>query len=181
MSKSKTALIVGASVITIGAAGSTAVGVSAMNGDSQRHSMKGHSSWGWWWNNDRQDTFDAELATTLSAKYNLNTDEVAKVVETVRDNQFNILNDERQATLDEALSDEKITQEQYDGIVSRLNAIDDTYDTLDDVDGSERKEAWRDIMNGFKDLKKYLKEEDISVDLDLSFNYKAHYGGDRKR
>lgn len=170
MKKSKTALLVGASVLTIGGTGLGAT-ASATNKDNN---VRGNSSWNWHWNRESDDKFDAELSAAFAAKYNVDKAEVAALVETVRDNQFNILDEERQATLDKALKDEKITQDQYDTISRHLSKIDKLYDRLDDVDGSERRQVWNDIKNEFKDLKTYLKTEGISLNLDLKVDYKHH-------
>lgn len=178
MKKSKTALLVGAGVIAIGGTGLGAT-ASAMNG--QKHGQKyssGHSkidsSWNWYWNQNRDDAFDAELSAAIAAKYNVETAEAAEIVETVRDNQFNVLNDERQATLDEALNEETITQEQYDTIVGHFNDIDVAYDKIDDADRGERWELWKDIKSGFSDLEDYLDDEEININLGLETKNKHH-------
>jgi len=178
MKKSKTALLVGASVIAVGGTGLGAT-ASATNGKDYKSSghSKVDSSWNWYWNQNRDDSFDAELSAAIAAKYSVDTAEAAELVETVRDNQFNVLNDDRQAALDEALKNETITQEQYDTIIGHFNTIDAAYDKLDDADRGERWDLWKEIKSEFKELESYMNDEDISVELglDIKREHHSHY------
>lgn len=186
MKKSKTALLVGASVLTIGGTGLGAT-VSATSGKNHNSGQsKIDSSWSWYWNQNRDDKFDAELSAAIAQKYSVDKAEAEALVETVRDNQFNVLNDERQGTIDEALKDETITQEQYDTIIGHFNKIDAAYDKIDDAaEGSERQELWKDIKMEFAELKKYVDNQDISIDLGLDAKYEHHghhnHSGDDKK
>lgn len=181
MTKSKTALLVGAGIVAIGGTG---LGATASATNGQKHDQryggshsKFDSSWKWHWSQNRDDEFDAELSAAIAAKYNVETAEAAELVETVRDNQFNVLNDERQTALDEALSDETITQEQYDTIIGHFNDIDAAYDKMDDVNRGERWELWKEIKAEFRDLEEYLDDEDITVELGLEVK-RDHRGHD---
>ena len=179
MKKSKTALLVGASVLTIGGAGFGAT-ASATNGYAQGSGdSRVDSSWNWYWNNERDEKFDAELSVAIAQKYSVNEAEATALVETVRDNQFNVLNDERQATLDEALKNETITQEQYDTIIGHFNKIDAAYDKMDDANWSERRDLWKEIKTEFSALKDYMDTENISIDLALDMKYERHGHHDR--
>lgn len=175
MKKSRTALLVGASVVAVGGTGFGAT-VSAMNGKD--YNSSGHSkvdaSWNWYWNQDRDDAFDAELSAAIAAKYGVDVAEATDLVETVRDNQFNVLNEDRQATLDKALEDETITQEQHDTIIGHFNTIDAAYDKIDDANRSERRELWKEIKSEFKELETYIETENISIDLGLDVTYGHH-------
>jgi len=179
MKKSKTALLVGASVLTIGGTGLGAT-ASATNGYTQSSGdSRVDSSWNWYWNNERDEKFDAELSVAIAQKYSVDEAEATALVETVRDNQFNVLNDERQATLDEALKNETITQEQYDTIIGHFNKIDAAYDKIDDANWSERRDLWKEIKTEFIALKDYMSDEDISIDLALDMKYERHSHHDR--
>lgn len=151
-------MVVGASVITIGGAG-LAAGTASAHG--------GHGSWWnqWNWNgyvSQSDDKFDTKLSSELATKFNLDEAEVAALVEQVRDNQFNVLDENRQEKLQEALTEGNLTQEQYDHIVAQLTKIDGLIDQVDDANWSERKELWNQIKAEFKELRAWMREEDIS-------------------
>lgn len=178
MKNPKAALLVGASVVTIGAAGlgASASAQSGYGSSGDSGTKTNNWSWSWHWNNERDSNFDADLSAAIAAKYNVDKAEATALVETVRDDQFNVLNDDRQATLDAALKDEKITNEQYDTIIGHLTNIDKAYDKIDDSSGKERRDLWKEIKSEFKELKSYLDDEGISInlDLDMSNSNKSH-------
>lgn len=162
MSKSKTALLVGAGVVTIGAAGVGSVASATNKPGNFEHQW----GLGWHWqSSEKEMKFDADLASKLSTRYNLDKNELASVIEEVRDDQFTILNKDRQAKLEKALEDNSITDEQYTKIIARINGIDGLYDKVDDVSGKERKRLLSDIQQEFRELFTYLKENNLKKSL----------------
>ncbi len=160
MQKLKTAMVVGAGVVAIGGTGLGAAQVSAWSGDA---TVGGN--WNAHVGNEQDAQFDADLAAALAAKYNLQVDEIASVIEQVRDDQFNLLSEERLERLQQAVEDEKLTQEEHDYIVSKLEKADGLIDQIDDATGRERRELAREIRNELKMLINWMEDQDISVRL----------------
>jgi hypothetical protein len=149
----KKALLVGAGAVLIGTAGAAAT-TSAMSGSGSWFGHFGYS-----------DKFDADLAGSLATRFDLNKDDVAQVIEQVRDDQFNVLDDKQTAKLQKALDDDRITQQQYDTIEQKLTAIDGLIDRIDDEQGTARKQTASDIKSAYKDLYKWLNDEHISASI----------------
>jgi hypothetical protein len=165
MRKLKTAVVMGIGVAAIGGVGLTAANVSAWGGDRGYGGGSFTGGWNAYIGNAHDAQFDADVTAALAAKYDLQTDEVASVVEQVRDDQFNLLSEERLERLQQAVEDEKLTQEEYDYVVAKLESVDDMIDQIDDATGEERRELARDIRNELRSLADWMKEHDISVRL----------------
>lgn len=160
----KKALLIGAGVALIGSAGVAATTTA----------MGGGSSWNWHFGSNRTDKFDAELAGSLATEFSLNEEDVAAVIEKVRDNQFNVYDAKQEAKLQKALTNEKITQEQYDTIVEKLTAIDALIDQVDDAEGEAKKTLLGDIKTAYKELYQWLKDEELSRSLIVHSPYSQH-------
>lgn len=164
MRKLKTAMVMGIGAVAIGGVGLTAANVSAWGGTG--HGGGSFSSgWSAFVGNEQDAQFDADVAAALAAKYDLQTDEVESMIEQVRDDQFNLLSEERLERLQQAVEDEKLTQDEYEYIVSKLEKTDDMIDQVDDVTGEERYELTREIRSELKSLSNWMEEQDISLRL----------------
>lgn len=159
----KKALLIGAGVALVGSAGMAAT----------TNAMGGGSLWNWNFSS-KSDSFDAELASSLSTEFSLDEDQVAAVIEQVRDGQFDVYDDKQEAKLQKALSDQRITQEQYDTIVEKLKEIDVLIDRIDDEEGETRKETAGEIKSAYRSLISWMKDEEISVRLIVHSPYLHH-------
>lgn len=165
MRKLKTAMVAGLGVAAIGGVGLTAANVSAWGSDTGYTGGSFSSGWNAYIGNEQDAQFDADVAAALAAKYDLQTDEVSSVIEQVRDDQFNLLSEERLQRLQQAVEDEKLTQDEYEYIVGQLEKADDMIDQIDDATGKERYELAREIRGALKSLSNWMEDQDISTHL----------------
>ena len=167
MNKLKSTMLVGAGVTTIGLTGLGIANTSfAMSGSTD---ASGHMKM------DYKDSFDAALSAKLASKFNLDKSDVQKVIDEVRQEQKDAMKDKWHNELKQALSDGKITQEQYDHITTEMAKIDTMRDSLKDESSSERKATIKEMRSTFNDLRKWMKDEDISIKA-LGFEFHQHKG-----
>ena len=167
MNKIKSALIIGAGIATVGAGGlGLTATTSAMSGSGST-STSTHVSW--------SDKFDAELASTLATKYNLDENDVKTTIDQVRAE----LRDEwRFKDLKQALSDGKISQEQYDHIVTAVKEIDSLQQSYRQATTDKaRADIKAQLKTKTKDLWNWFKEQNISPKLAGSYMMKYYYYG----
>ncbi len=160
MRKLTTAMIAGVGIATIGGAGLGLANVSAMNGG-----VGISHGWNAFVGDERDAKFDAQVAATLAAQYDIDEAEVANIIEQVRDDQFNLLSDERLEQLEQAVNDEKLTQDEHDYIVNKLEDVDRMIDRVDDTTDDERRNLAREIRSELKQLAHWMKQRDISFQL----------------
>ncbi|AHB42047.1 hypothetical protein RAAC3_TM7C00001G0181 [Candidatus Saccharibacteria bacterium RAAC3_TM7_1] len=155
MNKLKSALIIGAGVATVGVGGGSLAATSSAMSGSTSASTSVHASW--------KDEFDTKLASALAAKYDLNTDEVKGVIDEVR---AQIIDEKHFATLQQALSDGKITQDQYDYVVAAVKEIDSLRDDYRQATtDQQRADIKAELKTKTTDLRTWLEEQDISMSL----------------
>lgn len=165
MNKLKSALIIGAGVATVGVGGGSLAATSSAMSGSTSASTSVHASW--------KDEFDTKLASALAAKYDLNTDEVKGVIDEVR---AQIIDEKRFATLQQALSDGKVTQDQYDYVVAAVKEIGSLRDDYRQaITDQQRADIKAELKTKTTDLRTWLEEQDISMSLLGGYMMEDHY------
>ncbi len=136
MKKTKQALLIGAGVVTIGAAG---MGVTAST-----YALSG---------SDKGP--DSTLIDTLVSKFNLNKSDVEKVFEQAHDARHEEMKADRETALKSALDDKKISQSQY-------NHIKDVWSQMDKLHEGKRSDANRKKMHNLMEkLRKWMDAQKI--------------------
>lgn len=169
MSKLKSAMLISVGVLSIGAVGAGAASTtSAMSGDTY---TSAHVR--------TDDTFDSDLAKAIAEKFDVDKTEVANVIQQVRDEHAQAWEHKWEQrvmdSLDKALSNGKITQEQYDHIKSAIQQMQSLYDSLDGKTSSERKAIFQEIKTQRDELMSWLKDQDLSPRLVFGFEGHGHY------
>lgn len=152
MNKLKRTLIIGAGIASVGVAG--LAGVATTSALTAVDNSTGTS-----------------LIDRLATKFNLNKDEVKAVFEAERAEHRAEMKAERSEALKTALSDGKITQVQYDYIVTTQTEIDaliEAAGTREDQSEEERAA----IKAKFDTLRDWMKEQNLTPsDLGLGFGH----------
>ena len=179
MNKLKTAMLVSGAVVTAGSVGlGTVTTASATTKDSSKQTYQSDHSTKWQWG----ERYDAALADAFASKFNLDKTEVKDLIKQVREQQTQKHQAQKYTTLQKALSDGKLTQEQYDHITAVWKEVDTLRDSLKDKSKSERADVIKDIRTKLQDLNTWMKDQKLSWK-ELGFDYgdsgrhHQHHGG----
>lgn len=152
MNKLQRTLLVGVSVLTLGVTGlSIGASASALSGDT-----------------DGQ----ASLIDKIASTFNIDKTKLQEVFKADREERMAEMKTERAGALKSALDEGKLTQEQYDHIVSKQNEIDSMMGSLEDQT-SEQRQAIRDKMGELRD---WFEEQNLDV-RDLGIGFGRGHGG----
>lgn len=163
MNKLKSAMLVSGAIVTVGGAGLGAASVNATNGDD-----RDRGGGGWWshqndWRkNDKDTKYDAALADALTQKFNLNKTEVESVIKQVRADQSNQVKDQKYEKLSTALSEQKLTQAQYDRIYALYQETDVFVGSLETATDDQKESIKDQIKAKYSELRQYVKDQNLS-------------------
>lgn len=158
MNKLKRTLILSAGVASVGVAG--LAGITTASALTNTHSSTGTS-----------------IIDKIASKFNLNKDDVKAVFDEDRAQHQADMKEKRTEALKTALSDGKITQAQYDHIVTAQNEIDALMDSSESPreQSDETKAA---IKSKFDALRTWMKDQNLTPSsLGLGFGVRGHGHG----
>lgn len=145
-------LMIAGSLVTIGA---SAIGVSAVSAAS---------------NNNGQDGLVSKIAST----FNLNQDEVQKVFDENREEHQAEHKARLEKRLTKAVENGKISEDQKNLILAKMDENKAFFESLKDMSKSERKTA---LKNHREDMKSWAEENGIDKEYLLPSHHFGRHGG----
>lgn len=160
MKNYKKSLLVAGGVMALGTAGlgvgATASALTSTSGDKQ-----------------------ASLIEALAKKFNVDKSEVQKVFDDNRATREAEMKTTRDAALKKALTDKKITQEQYDHIAAAWKDIDTARTAAGDPT-SQTEQQRTDMKKKMDELRTWMQQQNISPEtLGITGGFGRHHGGGR--